>query len=119
MHITNAVKTLGKHMGIDLQLNDDGVCSLNIGDTDSLFLERREDVLAISLARKVNTNIIPCLERGLELCNLKNEPRFGLRIALFREDTIVAICKFEKHHINAGMAEQVLPYLMEIMDKIS
>ena len=42
MHIIKAVADLGRQMGIDLlKLNPDGVCTLNIGDTDSLFLERR------------------------------------------------------------------------------
>ncbi|MBI9091380.1 MAG: hypothetical protein JEZ12_19385 [Desulfobacterium sp.] len=119
MHIINAVAALGRQMGIEIKLNDDGVCSLNIGETDSLFLERREDVLAVSMARKINGDVMPCLEQGLELCHLKNSPRHGLRIALFREDTLVAICKLEKHHIDAGMVEQILPYLFEVMNKIS
>jgi type III secretion system chaperone SycN len=119
MHIINAVETLGKQMNIDIKLNDDGVCSLNVGEADSLFMERKDDVLAISLARKVQGDIMPVLEMGLELCHLKNDPRLGLRIALFREDTIVAICKLEKHHINAGMVEQILPYLFEVVNKIT
>lgn len=119
MHITNAVDALGKQMGIELRLNDDGVCTLNIGDQDSLFLERKEDVLAASLARKIKGDVIPTLEKGFELCHPRNEPRLGLRIGLFREDTVVVICRLEKHHINAGMTEQVLPYLMEVMNKIT
>ena len=118
MHIINAVEALGRQMGIGIKLNDDGVCSLNIGETDSLFIERKEEILAISLARKINGDIMSCLEQGLELCHLKNDPRHGLRIALFREDTLVAICKLEKHHINAGMVEQILPYLFEVMNRI-
>lgn len=118
MHIINAVAALGQQMGIDLKLNPEGVCSLNIGKTDSLFLERKDDTLAISLARKINKEIIQCLERGLELCHLKNDPRHGLRVALFRNDTIVAILKLERHHINAGMTEQILPYLFDVMNKI-
>lgn len=119
MHIINAVDALGRQMGVGIKLNDNGVCSLNVGETDSLFLERNEDALAISLARKINGDVISSLEQGLELCHLKNDPRHGLRIALFREDTLVAICKLEKHHINAGMVEQILPYLFEVMNKIA
>ncbi|MCK5098429.1 MAG: hypothetical protein KAR45_10025 [Desulfobacteraceae bacterium] len=119
MHIINAVSALGRQMDIDIRLNDDGLCSLNIGDTDSLFLERKEDILAISLARKVKGDVMHSLEQGLELCHLKNNPRYGIRIALFREDTIVVISKLEKHHINAGMVEQILPYLLEVMNKIA
>lgn len=116
MHIIKAVTDLGRQMGIELKLNPDGVCTLNIGDTDSLFLERRDEVLAISLARRVDKDQISCLERGLELCHLKNEPRHGLRISLFRENTLVATSKLERHHMDAGMTEQILPYLFEVMN---
>lgn len=119
MYIINAVSALGRQMGIDLRLNEKGLCSLNIGDTDSLFLERKEDILAISLARKLDHDVMNSLEQGLIQCHLKNNPRYGIRCALFREDTIVIISKLEKHHINAGMVEQILPYLIEVMNKIT
>lgn len=118
MHIINAMETIGKQLGLELKLDDNGVCSLNVGDTGSLFIERSLDTLAVSFAKKMSGDIQPCLERGLELCHLKNEPRLGLRVGMFRDDTIVAICKLEKHHIHAGMVDQILPYLFEVMEKI-
>ena len=119
MHIINAVKTMGNQMGIDLALSDQGTASLNVGETDSLFIERDGDSLAVSLARKIQGDILPGLERGLMKCHPDREPRLGLRVALFREDTLVVISKLEKHHINAGMVEQILPYLFETMAEIS
>ena len=118
MHIISAVEALGKQMGVPLKLNDDGCASLNVGDQGSLFIERSQDTMAVSFARKLDMDVLPCLERGLELCRLKNEPRLGLRVGLFRNDTIVVVCKLEKHHINAGMTGQILPYLFETMEKI-
>ncbi|MDY0220899.1 MAG: hypothetical protein RBR67_07165 [Desulfobacterium sp.] len=118
MHIVKAVADIGEQMGMDLKLNPDGICTLNLGETDSLFLERRGDVLAISLARRVDKDLISCLERGLELCHLKNEPRHGLRISLFRDNALVATSKLERYHMDAGMTEQILPYLFEVMNKI-
>lgn len=119
MHIINAVTAIGREIGIDLQLNDNGVCTLNVGESGSLFLERKDDILAVSLAQKIAGDPLPCLERGLGLCHLKNDPRMGLRVALFRNDTVVCICKLEKHHISAGMADQVLSYLFDTMKKIA
>lgn len=119
MHIVNAVKELGRQMGIDkLALDDNGCLTLNVGEDGSLFLERREDALAVSFARSCRTDVAQALKKGLELCHLKNNPGYNLRVALFREDIIVCISRLEKHHINAGMLNDTVPYLFEAMKKI-
>lgn len=119
MHIINAVASMGKQIGIDMRLNQDGLCTMNVGSTGSLFLERRDDVLAISLAQKMPGNIMGALEKGLGLCHLDNDPQMGLRVGLFRDDTLVATCCLKAHHISAGMHEQVIPYLFDVMKQLT
>ena len=118
MHIINAVEIMGRQVGIEFSLNDEGVASLNMGENNSLFFERREDTMVVSLARKLSGDPMSALERGFEKCAPENDPRMGLRVALFREDTLVVISKLEKYHLNAGMADQILPYLVGVMDEI-
>lgn len=118
MQVTNAVEAMGKQMGVEIRLDPDGVCALNVGEDGSLFLEQRENRLGVSLARKIAGDPMPALTRGLELCHPRNSPMAGLRVGLFREDTVVALCCLGPHHIRAGMHEQVLPYLFNLMEKI-
>lgn len=119
MHIVNAVDAFGRQMGINgLSLDEKGCLTLNIGEDGSLFLERKEDTLVVSFAKKAGPRVSEALKRGFELCHFKNEPRYNLRVGLFREDIIVCISKLEKHHVNAGMLNEAVPYLFEVMEKI-
>ena len=118
MQITHAVEDIGRQMGMEIRLNHAGLCTLNVGKHGSLFLERREDRLAISLARKITGDAAKALERGLGLCHPKNSPMTSFRVGLFRDNTVVVLCCLAPHHIRAGMHEQVLPYLFEQMAKI-
>jgi len=118
MEITQAVEAMGQQMGIGIRLDHAGVCTLNAGEDSSLFLERRKDKLAVSLARKTTGDVMPALMRGLELCHPKNSPMMGLRVGMFRGDTVVALCCLSSHHLRSGMHEQVIPYLFNLMDKI-
>ena len=119
MHIRNAVDDLGRQMGLDnLELNENGLCTLNVGESGALFLERREDALLVSFARKSEGRVLEALSQGLTLCHPDAEPRFGLRVGLLRENVLVAASRLEKHQIMAGHLAQAVPYLFETLDKM-
>lgn len=119
MHIRNAVDDLGRELGLqNLELNENGLCTLNVGESSALFLERRDDALLVSLARTSQGRVLEILSQGLALCHPDAEPRYGLRVGLMRENVVVASSRLEKHQVTAGQLPQAVPYLFEILDKI-
>lgn len=119
MHIRDAVDDLGRQLGLDrLELNANGLCTLNVGERNALFLERRDDALLVSFARRSDGRIGDALAQGLALCHPDAEPRFGLRVGVLREDVLVAMSRLEKHQITAGQLAQAVPYLLETLDKM-
>jgi len=119
MHIRNAVDDLGRQLGLErLEINENGLLTLNVGETSALFLERVEDALLVSLARTTQGRVMEVLTQGLALCHPDAEPRYGLRVGLMRENVVVASSRLEKHQITAGQLAQAVPYLFETLDKI-
>jgi type III secretion system chaperone SycN len=118
MHIRKAVDDLGRQLGLGgLDLDANGLCTLNVGDRGSLFLERHDDALLVSMARRVAGHVPEALTRGLALCHESAQPRHGLRVGLLRDDVLVVCARLEKHQIGAGHLTQVVPYLLETLDK--
>ncbi|WP_461211038.1 CesT family type III secretion system chaperone [Desulfocurvus sp. DL9XJH121] len=119
MHIRTAVDELGRQLGLaGLELDTNGLCTLNVGESGALFLERRDDALLVSLARRTEGHVPSVLAQGLSLCHPDSEPRFGLRVGLLRENVLVAMTRLEKHHLGAGHLTQAVPYLFETLDKM-
>ncbi|WP_028588035.1 CesT family type III secretion system chaperone [Desulfocurvus vexinensis] len=118
MHIRKAVDDLGRQLGLDgLELDANGLCTLNVGEGGSLFLERHGEALLVSLARRVAGHVPEALARGLALCHESAQPRHGLRVGLLRDNVLVACARLERHHLAAGHLAQTVPYLFETLDK--
>jgi len=119
MHIRKAVDDLGRQMGLGaLELDANGLATLNVGQRDALFLERRGDALVVSFARRSEAHMPDVLARGLALCHPDAQPRFGLRVGLVRGTVAVALTRLERHHLTAGQLEHAVPYLFETLDKM-